>query len=182
MRNCVDCKKEVSKKALRCRPCSKKGRIFTAEHKAKLSVAKKGKPSPRRGIPMSEEQKKKLSDGHKLLGIRPIQRASFPFGELHPLWKGGKTPLMAQIRHSFEYRQWKSDIFTRDDFTCQLCGKRGGDLNADHFPKMFCEIIEVNKILTFEAAVKCSELWDLNNGRTLCVPCHKQFGRRKQHG
>ena len=24
-----------------------------------------------------------------------------------------------------------------------------------------------------EEALECTELWDLENGRTLCVPCHK---------
>lgn len=159
----------------------KKGAIFTTAHKEKLSAAKKGKPSPKRGVPMLEAQKIKISEKLKALGIMPTMRASFPFGASHPLWNGGKTPLMAQIRHCFESRQWKSDVFKRDDFTCQLCGKRGGELNADHFPKMFCEIIELNKVKTFEDAVKCSELWDINNGRTLCVPCHKEFGKKKQH-
>lgn len=37
-----------------------KGRILTAEHCAAISAAKKGKPSPKRGIPMKPEQIEKM--------------------------------------------------------------------------------------------------------------------------
>ena len=36
------------------------------------------------------------------------------------------------------------------------------------------KILKENKIDTVEKAQKCSELWDLSNGRTLCVDCHKK--------
>jgi hypothetical protein len=42
-----------------------KGRIFSDEHKHKLSLANKGKSHPNKGKPMSEEQKHKLSLAHK---------------------------------------------------------------------------------------------------------------------
>ncbi len=30
-----------------------------------------------------------------------------------------------------------------------------------------------NNITSFEQALKCLKLWDINNGRTLCLNCHK---------
>ena len=33
-------------------------------------------------------------------------------------------------------------------------------------------IIVKNKIKTYEEAMRCAALWKLNNGRTLCRPCH----------
>ncbi len=91
--------------------------------------------------------------------------------ENNPAWKGGITSLRERIRSSFEYRQWRSDVYTRDDFTCQKCGKRGVRLHAHHI-KSFALIFMLNDITTFEQALECSELWDINNGITYCKKCH----------
>jgi len=96
-------------------------------------------------------------------------------------WKGGITPLTQQIRGCFKMRQWISDIFTRDNFTCQECFIRGGTLNAHHL-KQFAVIFEQNKIKSLQQALDCDEFWNINNGRTLCVSCHLKtdtIGRRK---
>jgi len=106
------------------------------------------------GIGEGEKMRKKLSD-IKLKGKPPI------------------TPLRFQIRNSFKYRQWRSDVFTKDDFTCQECGRRGGKLNVHHI-KPFSLILELNNIRNFKEALECSELWDINNGITLCEKCHKK--------
>lgn len=99
--------------------------------------------------------------------------------EKHPQWKGGIAKINNIIRSCFEYRQWRSDIFHKNNFTCQICFVRGGTyLNADHYPKMFSEIIESNEIKSLEDALNCQELWDINNGRTLCKSCHKKFHER----
>jgi 5-methylcytosine-specific restriction endonuclease McrA len=74
-------------------------------------------------------------------------------------WQGGKTPINRAIRKRSKYRLWREAVFKRDDYTCQDCGKRGGTLNADHvkpfslFPKL---------------------RFSIDNGKTLCVPCHKK--------
>ena len=96
-------------------------------------------------------------------------------------WKGGITSLREQIRSCFKYRQWRSDIFTRDNFTCVICRIRGNYLEADHYPKTFSEILKEYKITIFEEALNCEELWNINNGRTLCKNCHKKtdsYGRK----
>lgn len=85
-------------------------------------------------------------------------------GPNHPAWKGGVTPKNEKIRKSRRYAEWRLAIFRRDDFTCQLCGARNGKgrrvkLNADHI-KPFSTHPELR--------------FDLDNGRTLCVPCHIQ--------
>jgi hypothetical protein len=92
-------------------------------------------------------------------------------GSKSPWWKGGVTPLSMQIRHHFKSRQWKSDVFTRDNFVCQKCGNKGGRLNAHHVVS-FSKIIAKREIKTLEQAVDCKELWSINNGITLCEKCH----------
>ena len=97
------------------------------------------------------------------------------FGREHPCWREiKKHPLYGAIREIFKYRKWRSDIFARDNFTCVLCGIRNGDKQADHYPKMFAEIISEYKIKTLDEAIACKEFWNLDNGRTLCVSCHKK--------
>lgn len=95
-------------------------------------------------------------------------------GANSPHWKGGITPLNQQIRHCPEYRNWIEQIFRRDNWTCTKCNQIGGNLEADHFPKPFCQILVDNEIKTFEDALKCSELWDISNGRTICLKCHNR--------
>jgi len=120
----------------------------------------------KRGKKYSEEYRKALSDGHK--GKRLPQQS----GESHWNWKGGISPLVRVVRDDFKYRQWRDDVFKRDDYTCVMCGVRGGTLHADHYPKLFSDIMAEYNIRTLEDAVNCAELWSINNGRTLCRACH----------
>jgi len=145
------------------------GWTLSEEAKRKIGEAKKGKKNPNFGKHLSVEYRKKIS-------IAVSGNKSYR-------WKGGITPLKKYIRECFKYRQWRSDIFTRDNFTCIWCGdNKGGDLNADHYPKSFAKILQEYNIKTLEQAEQCEELWNLNNGRTLCVSCHKKtdtWGRPK---
>ena len=115
---------------------------------------------------MSESKKgKKFTLEHRRkLGLK---------GNRNPMWKGGLSSLHQQIRNTFEYRQWRSDIFHRDNHTCQKCLVRGGSLEADHIKPMTF-IIRDNLIDSVQKAISCAELWDTNNGRTLCRKCHRE--------
>ena len=79
--------------------------------------------------------------------------------EENPGWKGGITPINKRIRRSSQYKHWRQAVFSRDHWTCQHCNKRGGKLHADHI-KPFAKY----PVLRF----------DINNGQTLCIPCHKK--------
>ena len=80
-------------------------------------------------------------------------------GSKSPNWKGGKTNEGTKIRSSHRYKEWRKSVFERDDYTCQMCGIRGTTLHADHI-KSFALFPDLR--------------FELSNGRTLCVPCHKQ--------
>jgi 5-methylcytosine-specific restriction endonuclease McrA len=72
-----------------------------------------------------------------------------------------------RLRASTEYRQWRTAVFKRDDYTCQDCGVRGGRLNADHI-KRFADFPDLR--------------FDVSNGRTLCEGCHRKtptYGNRR---
>jgi len=80
-------------------------------------------------------------------------------GEGNPNWRGGVTKLNDKVRKSIEYKQWRTAVFERDNFTCVEClDSSGGNLNADHI-KQFAYYPELR--------------FDVDNGRTLCVDCHK---------
>lgn len=92
-------------------------------------------------------------------------------GNKNPNWNNGITPLYQNIRGCYKSKEWIKNIFERDNFTCCFCNIRGGELNAHH-TKQFYIILKENNIKTLDDALKCYELWDVNNGITLCKDCH----------
>ena len=161
---------------------NKKGQFVKGSTQSKkmrkiISLANIGRKHPH-----SEEAKKKMSKSHKGKKHSEEHKRKIGLslsGEKSPAWKGGITPLVNQIRNHFKSRQWRSDVFTRDDFTCQKCSKRGCYLEAHHI-KSFSKIIEENKIKTLEQALNCEELWNINNGITWCLSCHNPTKGRKK--
>ncbi len=125
---------------------------------AKMIAAKKGKPG-KRGWKHSEEAKMKNSLAHR--------------GEGGSGWKGGLTTLIRMVRRGIKYRNWRTSVYERDDYTCTECGDGESYLNADHIIQ-FAFLLRLHKIVSVEQAEACAELWDITNGRTLCVPCHKE--------
>ena len=102
------------------------------------------------------------------------------FGKENPNWKEiKKRPFHKAIREIYKYRQWRLGVFTRDNFTCTLCKKRGSNLEAHH-KNTFLKILKENKIETIEQAIKCEELWDIDNGITLCIPCHRKIDAHRR--
>jgi 5-methylcytosine-specific restriction endonuclease McrA len=79
--------------------------------------------------------------------------------EGNPNYIDGRTPENKKIRNSKKYKDWRIAVFQRDNYTCVICKKVGNQLNADHI-KPFCNYPELR--------------FDLDNGRTLCEPCHKE--------
>ena len=92
-------------------------------------------------------------------------------GKKNPNWNGGITKLIHQIRSTYEYRQWRSDVFTRDNYSCQKCIHRDIKLNAHHVKSLSTILIEYG-IKTLEEALNCTEIWNINNGITYCENCH----------
>ena len=183
--------------------------IMSEEHRKKISESHFGKKlsskhrkrisESHKGYIMPESQKRKISIHHKntigfgkwMIGKKHTQKTKEKVKRFqdklvksgkHHLWKGGITPLVRKIRNSFKYRQWRSDIFTRDNFICTWCGdNQGGNLEAHHI-KPFHLIMKENNIKTFKKGKICEELWNINNGITLCINCHnktKKYGIKK---
>lgn len=72
-------------------------------------------------------------------------------------FSGFSTTELHMARNNTYYKEWVRKVFERDNYTCQCCGKRGGNLNAHHLYN-FSEHEELR--------------YDINNGITLCEKCH----------
>ena len=74
------------------------------------------------------------------------------------MWKDDTTQSWRD-KHKRELRKWRERIFERDNYTCQKCGERGGQLHPHHI-RHLSEYPE--------------EALDIDNGITLCIRCHKK--------
>lgn len=82
-------------------------------------------------------------------------------GENNYLYDASKTDAERQSRRIFPgYQEWRRAVFKRDEYTCQVCGSHGKQLNAHHL-----EGYSGNRELRT----------DLDNGVTLCRSCHVEF-------
>lgn len=112
--------------------------------------------------PHTEETKRKVS----------LARRGKATGLANASWKGGTTPLMNKIRRLPEYKEWQKAVYVRDNWTCRKCAKRGGELTPHHITALSW-IVKECEIDCVEAAAKTPQLWDVDNGVTLCWSCHE---------
>ena len=136
--------------------------------------------------------RKKISNERKLRWLNPkykqkmhkIFKALNRTGSKHPRYIDGRSDLRFLIHNLSEYKQWRIEIFERDDFICQICNKRGNKLEAHHkksFSKLLSEFLkEYNQFSPIEdketlirLAMKWKPFWEVDNGMTCCVKCHK---------
>lgn len=82
------------------------------------------------------------------------------------MWTG-KTPPWEMTdkdhRNTQRYKDWRSSIFERDEYTCQECRQVGGELEAHH----------IKPFSTYK-----SLRYTKSNGVTLCKECHRLRHRR----
>jgi hypothetical protein len=53
-------------------------------------------------------------------------------GPANPNWKGGKTSEIQKFYNSPEWKELRTKVFIRDNYTCRDCPQRGGQLEANH--------------------------------------------------
>lgn len=161
--------------------------VLSAESRAKIAATLRGRKLPpevvekirfaNTGKKKTEEDRRGISErmrGNKhclgrkhTIKTRLLMSQKARKGPASEWWQGGKTEEAKRIRASMDFRLWREAVFKRDDYTCQICGQRGGRLHPDHI-KRFSMFPELR--------------FDVSNGRTLCEDCHKQtptYGRRK---
>lgn len=153
-----------------------------------MSKSQPGVQNPFFGRTHSEESKRKMSETRKRLGIKNNWTLGMKFphltgngnvskradvrekiaeskrGDKNPNWRGGISTENSLIRASSKYREWRVSVLERDNYTCQDCQARNGQgvnvyLNVDHI-KPFAYHPELR--------------FEISNGKTLCIDCHKK--------
>jgi hypothetical protein len=153
----------------------RKGAHLTDKTKHILSLQHMGKTTWNKGIPRTEEVKRRLS----------LAMVGMYKGEKNPNWKGGIAAISNLIRTSVKYTEWRQEVFIRDNFTCQDCGDNSGGNLEVHHKKCFSVLLEeIKKYLPllplFEAAMLYTPLWNVGNGLTLCEKCHNKSKYHKK--
>lgn len=101
---------------------------------------------------------------HFGLGNKKKKKKSLPKSKTQKI----KIKKKIKVKWDYEspkYKAWRSAVYLRDIFTCRVCGKRGGYIEAHHIkPKSKFPTI------AFLPA----------NGITLCKKCHKYVTTREE--
>lgn len=146
-----------------------RGKIISEEHKNKISIFFKDRP-------VSKEHRLALSENHrgyqtqetreKIAKAKVGRKIPLITGENHYRWKGNFTEqaVKNRIRCSIEWREWRNKIFVRDGYQCLDCGENTANLEPHH-------IIPLSSNM--------EKAFDINNGITLCRPCHAKTIRRE---
>lgn len=151
-RSCFMCRGVKERRSTKGRVSTFKGHKHTEETKRLLSLARRGKPSPKRGIPRTLEERKRISTS-------VLNSPKTPRGAKHYAYSHGKRQRNLDDRRSHLYREWRAAVFERDGYKCQECGdSRGGNLRAHHIQPF---------------AKHPERRFDVANGITLCHPCHE---------
>lgn len=159
LKTCEQCKSSFNARRSIVRfcgtSCSSKWRATT--YPLPSSCFKQGVPSWNKGLNLSGMKGKKHSKETK----KKMRESSI--GELASNWRGGISSENEKIRRSGQYYEWRKNVFERDNYTCQHCGTKSiaGNrvrLEADHI-KPFASYPDLR--------------FDINNGQTLCAPCHR---------
>jgi hypothetical protein len=107
-------------------------------------------------------------------------------GENNSNFKGWKTELYQLIRVLPEYKIWRKEVFERDKYICQECNYDKGKILEVHHKKTFSKILEEfmftysqfspieDKETLIRLSITYQPFWDVNNGITLCKPCHEE--------
>lgn len=144
------------------KPPSNKGKTFSAEHVNKIIATKRENGSLKHTAERTSKiqgSRKKYYDG--------IGRTS----NLRDLIEGTK-----------KYKEWHKAVLLKDGFKCRNCGFNK-KLEVDH-------IVSLDHIVRccnfdYKSIMKDEQLFDINNGQTLCHYCHTKtptYGRSNLNG
>jgi 5-methylcytosine-specific restriction endonuclease McrA len=141
------------------------GKTPSLETRTKLRVAHLGNKNHFFGKTHTAEARDKIRLGH--LGITMPPRTIEHRRNLSEAQKRRHSGITLKhpdksIRMSLEYRLWRESVFKRDDYRCYDCGTRGSYLEAHH-------------IFPFATFPRLRFL--IENGITLCRPCHKKYSK-----
>lgn len=152
-RICANCGIEFLKEQSQCKPIKKSNRdkIYTGGKYCSrkcfwLFFKKNFKPTLGRTWKHTGEYKERLSVARK--------------GDKNPMYVHGEYSGLKRRGKTQRQKIWRRKIFKRDGYICQICKKKGGDLEAHHI-----------KLWAYDK----SSRYLISNGVTLCVKHHKKI-------
>lgn len=173
----------------------RRGKHLTENHKQKISKANKGENNWNWGGTTSHKQKEAVRQAAKfkweqmtpkekqgwVSKISQSRRGCSPSLETRKkisltltgetVFLGFKARFRTRLVETSNYKNWRKEIFKRDNYTCRKCYISGCYLEAHHIKPLRIILKEYN-INTIEKAKHCKELWNIDNGLTLCTNCH----------
>ena len=82
-------------------------------------------------------------------------------GKLSPNYKQELTDEERELKRNTDgYDEWRKDVKEKANYTCDCCGKRGGNLHSHHL---------------YSYSIYKDLRTDIHNGVCLCEHCHKKF-------
>jgi 5-methylcytosine-specific restriction endonuclease McrA len=125
----------------------------------------KGQISPRKGVKLSKEIKEKIASQKRGVKASSETREKMRLAQIARYDRIGRKNNKRYIHDcsSKEYKQWRSDVFKRDNWTCQTCGKR-----SEAGKPIFLEAHHIKSWAKFPKL-----RFVVDNGVTLCYECHK---------
>jgi hypothetical protein len=167
---CADCGAQIAPRSTRCLSCEVRRKWKDPRTRKKL-IRSISRANSKGGLPHCGDCGVRLkhysstrcpSCAQKHKWKNPAFRKKFyahnPYfgeGPDHPRWRGGKGP--DSWRHSPKGRQWRTRVYKRDNYTCQICGAHPQRPHAHHI----------------RSAKRYPKLrYEISNGITLCEQCH----------
>jgi hypothetical protein len=140
-----------------------KGKTISKEQREKMAIG------IRRRYKEDPSFREKISQASKKTWQNPQYREKILRKLLGEKYEhlGIKPHYTKKIKQSLPYRRWREQVYERDDFTCQLCGQRGGKLEPHHI---------------YEFSLYPDKRFDVKNGVTLCRKCHLEVHKAYREG
>lgn len=173
-------KEFLTAKEFCCRGC--RGELYKRRDPSpNLALGRRKGTNNLTGTKRTDETRAKMSESMRAFCAenpdRVAERGLKTRGGNHYLWQGGVNVLNKKIRHLNENRKWMDAVKKRDGFRCVDCGS--SDNIESHHIKELSDLVRDNGITSTDEALRCAELWDIENGRTLCRGCHYKTHNRK---
>jgi len=140
----------------------RKGSHISEEHRQKLSLAKKGKPSVNLGKKMNDEQKKKLSDSLKKYYSSVIPNYQYTVSGKRADRKRARRERLKIVGGSHTIGEWEK-LKAQYNWTCPSCFKIEPtiQLTRDHI-----------------VAISLGGTDNMENIQPLCRPCNSKKNTR----
>jgi len=161
MKHCIDCNKEISRNAKRCKSCSKKG-IRKPNHSKWMK-----ENNPFKNKHHTEETKEKLRKFKKGISISLWHKTNCQccickakrrenIGKNNPNYIDGRTNLL----YPYTFFKIRNKILERDNYICQKCFEYGNEVHHIDYDKQHN---------------------DENNLITLCRRCNVRANHNRQY-